>query len=341
MTRRAIAALAVGGLLLAACGGGDKKAPPAKTTTTAAVTTSAAPATDVAPLTGLPGAPRQRPALFVKIDNAPKARPQAGLNQADIIIEEGVEGGITRFATIFHSNDADPVGPVRSARTSDIPIASAFNHPLFAYSGTNSDFEKLLDKAPIVNVGPRYFPAGYHRVSGRPAPYNYFSATQLLFGRAAANAGPPPPQFTYRAAGQAPGGEAASGAHLEFRGVVVTAVDWAWDAAASAWKRTNNGSPHVDAAGVQVSAVNVVIEFVTYKDTGYKDQSGAAVPEAQLIGEGDAWVLTGGQIVKGRWQKPTPEAVTKLVMADGSVIALTPGRTWVELPAPGLAQVRP
>jgi hypothetical protein len=65
------------------------------------------------------------------------------------------------------------------------------------------------------------------------------------------------------------------------------------------------------------------------------------VPEAELVGEGEAWVLTDGQIVKGRWQKPAADAITKLVRADGTAIALTPGRTWVELPAPGLAQLRP
>jgi hypothetical protein len=270
----------------------------------------------------------------VKIDNAPKARPQAGLNQADIVVEEGVEGGITRFATIFHSGDADSVGPVRSARTSDIYIASALNHPLFAYSGTNADFEKLLDKAPIVNVGPSRFPSGYHRVSNRPAPYNYFSSTALLFGRALDGATPPPAQFSY---GTPPAGPATKGVHIDYRGRVVTAVDWTWDG--TAWKRANNGTAHVDDKGQQVTATNVVIEFVTYKDTGYTDQSGAPVPEAQLLGEGEAWILTNGQVIKGRWQKPTPEAVTKIVDSAGTAIPLKAGRTWVELPVSGLAQL--
>jgi hypothetical protein len=353
MRRLTAAALAVGLAVTAvACGGGKKAA--TKATSSSAPTGSSAPSTiaappaGVAPLTGLPGDPAKlgRPALLVKIDNAPKARPQAGLNQADIVVEEGVEGGITRFATIFHSGDADPVGPVRSARTSDIAIAAALNRPLFAYSGTNADFEKLLDAAPIVNVGPGKFPGGYHRVSGRPAPYNYFSSTAVLFGRAAAGQAAPLAQFVYRPAGQAPaGGSANAGVHIEFRGRVLTAVDWGWDAAAGAgagaWKRTTNGTTHVDAAGQQVTAANVVIEFVNYKDTGYTDQSGAPVPEAQLIGEGEAWILTGGQVVKGRWQKASTEAVTKLVAADGTAIALTPGRSWVELPAPGLATLRP
>jgi hypothetical protein len=343
VTRRLAIVGAVLAALVAACGGGgDDDTDTTTTSTTGAVDTTAVtvPA-GVAPLTGLPGAAKARPALVVKIDNAPKAHPQAGLNQADIVVEEGVEGGITRFATIFHSNDSDPVGPVRSARSSDIAIVAPLRQPLFSYSGTNRDFEALLAKAPLVNVGPGHFGSAYFRQPGRPAPYNYFSRTTVLFTRAPAGHTGPPPQFTYRSAGQpVAGGQGTTGVHIEFRGRVVTAIDWAWDAAGGVWTRRNNGANHVDAAGQQVTAANVVVEFVNYKDTGHRDQSGAVVPEAELIGEGEAWVFTGGQVVKGRWQKPATDAVTRLVGADGQPIALTPGRTWVELPVPGLAQLR-
>lgn len=342
MRRVALAAL----LLLAACGGGGDDEPEATTSSTSGASTTTtidAVAPGTAPLTGLPGDPAKlgRPALVVKIDNAPKAHPQAGLNQADIIVEEGVEGGITRFATIFHSGDSDPVGPVRSARTSDIAIAAPLNRPLFSYSGTNADFERLLAQAPLVNVGPAAFGAGYFRQPGRPAPYNYFSRTTTLFGRAAAGAGPPPAQFVYGGPeARNVGGAASAGVHLEWRGRVLTAVDWQWDAAARAWKRANNGRPHMDAAGQQVSATNIVVEFVNYKDTGYRDQSGEPVPEAELLGEGEAWVFTNGQVIKGRWQKPTAEAVTRLLDAAGQPIKLAPGRTWVELPKPGMGQLK-
>lgn len=338
---RRVVAIGAALVVLAACGGGDddKEEAAATTSSTAAATTVLTIAPGTAPLTGLPGDPAKlsRPALVVKIDNAPKAHPQAGLNQADIVVEEGVEGGITRFATIFHSGDSDPVGPVRSARTSDIAIASPLNRPLFAYSGTNADFEKLLNAAPIVNVGPGRFGGGYHRLGGRPAPYNYFSSTGLLFGRAPAGATGPPPQFVY---GEVAKGDAANGTRIEFRGRVVTIIDWAWDPAGKVWKRSNNGKPHVDTVGQQISATNVVVEFVNYKDTGYRDQSGEPVPEAELLGEGEAWVFTNGQVIKGRWQKPTAEAVTKLVDASGQTIRLVPGRTWVELPKPGMGQLK-
>src|SRR5688500_2411294 len=128
---------------LVACGGGDDDAAP-KATTATAPTTTAPPAptpTSGAPLTGLAvtdPAKVARPALIVKLDNAPKGRPQEGINQADVVVEVGVEGGITRFAAIFHSQDIPEVGPIRSARSTDIAIASELNRPLFAYSGATA-----------------------------------------------------------------------------------------------------------------------------------------------------------------------------------------------------------
>jgi len=288
------------------------------------------------PLTGLPGAAPNRPALIVKIDNAPKARPQAGLNQADVVVEEMVEGGLTRFFAVFDSQDADPVGPVRSARSTDIAIATAMHRPLFSYSGANRVFEEQVQQAPLVNVGLRAAPDRYHRERGRPAPYNLFTSTAALYPLAPADSVPPPPMFAYRAVGEAPGG--AGMAPVERANVRwATAVEWQWDAAVGGWWRSQAGGRHVDRAGRGVVPANVVVQFVDYRDTGLRDASGAAVPEAQVVGEGDAWVLTGGQLIPGRWSKPSADAVTRYLDSTGADIRLTPGRTWLELAPPGRA----
>lgn len=342
--RTLVPALLASLLLAAACGGGgdDEEAAPT-TTTTAAPGTVAAPAGDVGPLTGLPqpdAARRARVALVVKLDNAPKGRPQAGINQADVVVVEKVEDGITRLFTIFQTNDADPVGPVRSARSTDIALVTPMNRPLFAYAGTNAAFQALVDAAPLVDVGFNKASGDYRRQSGKPAPYNLFSNTPALFKRAPAGAAAPPALFTYRAAGQAAAGDAAGGVHLEYRGKnVTTRVDYAWDPAAG-WKRTQDGTPHVDAAGAQVAPKNVVVQFVTYKDSGQRDTSGAVVDEAELVGQGDAWVFTDGKVVKGRWAKPSAGAVTAYTDAAGAPVALTPGTTWVELTPTGAGQLR-
>jgi hypothetical protein len=329
------AAAVVVSLVGAACSGSGKD--DAATTTTEAPTTTApvaAPGTN--PLTGLPIDPAApaRAALAVKIDNAPKARPQAGINEADIVVEEGVEGGVTRFFTLFHSTDAPSVGPVRSARSTDLLIAQQVGRPLFSYSGANRNFAALVAKASLVDVGVDRFPGAYHRQSGRPAPYNLFSETKALFGRAGDNVTPPTPLFSYRPAGEAPpeaGSEPAPRVEALWKLNITTTVVFAWDEAAKAFRRTTDGVPHLDAAGAQVATQNVVFQLVGYRNTGLIDQSGAAVPEAELIGEGDAWVLTFGRLIKGRWSRPADAQTTAYTYPSGEPIRLTPGRSWLEL----------
>jgi len=341
-------------LVAAACGGGDKKEAKKTTTTTAPPTTEAAPPPPPptgptvpaghAPLTGLPAEPSRlgRPALIVKIDNAPLARPQVGLAEADIVFEEMVEGGVTRFAVVYHSQEATDLGPVRSARSTDMHIAHALNRPLFAYSGANAAFEKLIATSPVVNVGVGAFPGDFERRRGRPAPYNLFTGTFRLFSHTPQGAGPPPVAFWYRNQGEPspigdPPATPSGGVSMEYRGHIVTRVQWGWDAGAGLWRRSQDGGVHRDTAGNQVSARNVVVQFVQYNDTGLRDRSGAVVPAAALVGEGEAWVLTDGKVVKGKWRRTGLEARTEFLDANGAPVKLTPGPTWVELPSPGTA----
>jgi hypothetical protein len=316
--------------------------PPAtKTTKPAAV--PAPPTTATAPLTGLPMdiVRARRPVLVVKIDNAPMARPQIGLNQADVVFEEGVEGGITRFAALFHSEGSKPVGPVRSARSTDIRLISALRHPLFAYSGANATFQRYVHEAPLVDVGFDAHSDRYHRDSARPSPYNLFSETEKLFDLAPDGAVPPPALFAYRSPGAPPSGpdaRAVTHAKAWWQASKYTEALWDWDETAKGWRRTQNGEAHVDAAGKQVTPANVVLQFVTYHDTGQVDSTGTAVPEADVIGEGDAWVLTGGMLIPCRWSKASDTDITHYTDASGAPVKLTPGKTWVELVPPNQAE---
>jgi hypothetical protein len=334
-------ALAVVVMTAAACGGDDDE----ETATTRKPTTTTTPVAGGSPLTGLePSDPAflGRPALVVKIDNAPKARPQAGINEADVVFEEGVEGGVTRFAAIFHSADASSVGPVRSARSTDIALSRQLGRPLFAYSGANAVFAKLLKDSPLVDVGVGVVPSAYRREKGRPSPYNLFSSTPPLFAKASGDLPPPGPLFQYRAMGEAPaeqGSEPAVKVTAVWKDRITTAAVFEWDAAGAAFPRTLNGTPHVDAAGTRVAPANVVFQVVKYVDTGLVDRSGAAVPEAELIGEGEAVVLTGGRLIRGRWSKAGVDDLTSYTDAAGAPIRLTRGRTWVELVPEGNLKV--
>jgi hypothetical protein len=341
--------VALGGVALAFSGGGNASPPPATTTTTTTVaeTTTTAPP-PVAPLTGQSGnfADRlDRTALVVKIDNGePKARPQVGLNQADVVYEERVEGSVTRLLAIFHSTDSVPVGPVRSARTSDIAIFTPLHHPYFAWSGANPTFARRIREAAALDVGYDALSSEYFREPSRSAPSNLMlKSTATIMALPNEGSSPPPPLFQYRAPGQTVAHlEPVAGAAVQFGNSGGAApTEWRWNG--SGWARTQKGTPHVDAAGVQVAPANVVIQFVDYNPTDTADQFGVPIPEAQMIGEGDVWVLTGGGtqpagLVQGRWKKPSLEAVTTYTDADGNPILLTPGRTWVVLPTAGGAQ---
>lgn len=345
-----VVAVVASALLIAACGSKKKAESPvtvATTTTTAAAAPEPPP---VAPLTGLPApdaAIRNRPALVVKIDNADGggagARPQLGLNQADVVIEERVEGAVTRFFTIFQSHGSEPVGPIRSGRTTDVALVSQLNHPLYAWSGGNADVVRILGVAPMVDVGYNRATAAYHRrnVGGHVAPHNLYASTDALWALAPPDAGPPPPMFTYRPSGapsDAAGAKPVGSVHVEF-GAYGAPIDWTWRPEEGRFARNQKGTPHVDETGFQLGAANVVIQFVTYHATNNVDVSGAVVPEADLIGEGTCWVLTDGKLIEGTWSKSSPEAMTVYKDSAGKPIALTPGQTWVQLPEPGGASV--
>ena len=328
----------VGGILVALLGGGDATPSATSVTTTTEPTTTIP--LPVAPLTGLPGEYGDRlglPALVVKIDNAePEARPQAGINEADVVYEERVEGSVTRLLAVFHSTDAEPVGPVRSARTSDIGIVSALHRPYFAWSGANATFARRIRAANLVDVGYDARSGDYYREPSRRAPDNLMiSSSAALRSPGAEGSTPPPALFSYRTdGGKVAHQEEVAGVRITFGASGGSApVEYRWNG--SGWARTQAGTAHVDMAGVQVAPANVIIQFVAYANSDVNDQFGKPIPEAQTVGEGDAWVLVAGGLVQGRWQKPALDAVTTYTDVDGNPILLTPGRTWVELPPGG------
>jgi hypothetical protein len=335
-------AAALAAALLAACSS-KSDTPKAATTTHATTATSVTSGVPVSPLTGLPdtGETRARPALVVKIDNyAAKSYPQFGIASADIVVCEGVEGGITRLMAVFQSKDAATVGPVRSARSSDLHLAIPLSKPLFAYSGTNGNFQELIDRSPLIDLSPNKLPGAYHRDSGRPAPYNLFSGTPQLFNAAPNKVAPAKPLFFISTPEVPGGGDPVKTLSLHWKmpdRPTTTNVTWTWTATTAS--RVQEGQPTTDASGTAIAPRNIVVLFVEYPDSGERDRSNSIVPEAKLQGVGEAWVIRDGLVTKGTWTKPGDESPIKLADAKGKAIGLLPGQTWVELPAPGNATV--
>jgi Protein of unknown function (DUF3048) N-terminal domain/Protein of unknown function (DUF3048) C-terminal domain len=354
MTRRWITLAAALAVFAAACSSDSKQAeetPPPTTarpttttekrvTTTSSSTTEPETTTTVAgptyPLTGLPAtdpAVAARPAMVVKIDNHPDTRPQSGLNEADIVFEENVEH-LTRFAAVFHSNVADPVGPIRSGRTQDVALLGSLNQPMFVWSGGNRRVTEAILASDLhqfnENSGLLF------RVRGLAKPHNLFANVSDIYAKATPLYAPAPqPQFEYRDEGEAAKGDDIAAVKLSMDGAT---VQWVWDSGSGGFLRFTDGKVHKDALhDEQVSTENVVVLFVDYAPSPADRNS----PEAQTLGTGEAWVYSDGKVVKGTWTRNDRLEPFTLTSTEGDTMELTPGRTFVELARSGKAATVP
>ena len=269
-----------------------------------------------------------RPALAVKVENLPEARPQSGLNKADIVYEEPVEGGITRFIVVYQCQGADRIGPVRSGRLTDPPVLVQYGHPLFGYAGGVPQVISAVRSAGIKDVNFNVAADAYHQDPSRSAPHNTYTSTQALYKAGHTDEGPPDPVFSYSSDVPDHAKDAKS-AHAYFSGS--SDVYWRWNGKRGVWLRYHGSEPHMLEGDVQVSAKNVVIQIVKIKYTGIHDVAGSPSPEAITVGSGKAYVLRDGKVIVGKWVRPSEDDMTKLETKSGDEISLTPGNTWVEL----------
>lgn len=291
------------------------------------------------PLTGrlAPGGsiPR-RPVLAVKVENTPDAYPLAGLQNADVVYEELVEGGITRFMALYQCKDALKVGPVRSARTTDPKVLMQYgDHPLMAYSGGQLAVVHAVEHAGVVSFDETSGGDAFWRDTGRVEPHNLFVNTAKLRARAAKRTGKEgPPRRLFPFAADAPsGGKRVSSVSMSFSSSVT--ATWRWLASSGRWQRMYQDAPMELDTGTPITAANVVIQQVEVTEGNLVDVLGYHSPEVTLRGEGKAWILRDGMLIAGRWTRPVMGAVTKFVSKTGEIIPLAPGNTWIELVAKG------
>lgn len=274
------------------------------------------------------GAIAPRPALAIKVENHPLARPQAGLNDADIVYEEPVEGGLTRFIAVFQCSASGRVGPVRSGRTTDPNVLRQFGAAIFGYAGGVPIVKREVPQAGLTDVNYIVAAPAYTRDDARAAPHNLYTSTAALRKAAATTAGAPAPVFSY-ALDLAQKSRKARVVHLPFSDY--SDAYWRWSARDSAWLRWHGTVPHTVEGDEQVSATNVVVQVVGVSASSIIDAAGNASPEVDLVGSGKAYVFRDGRVIIGRWKRPTLDDVTRFLTKDGTEIALAPGRTWVEL----------
>lgn len=335
--------MAASALVASACSGGHKRAVPPPPTTASTTTSTLAPTTTnpppVYPLTGLaaPSAKQlQNPAVVVKIDNVSVARPQTGIQNADVVYDAEVEGGLSRLAAIFQSNYPAEVGPVRSGRLTDEGVADDLNHPVLAFAGTNAIFMPILEAQPVTVVTESTQPEQYVRI-GSNAPHNLFANVGNLASASRTHTAPSP-LFTYLPAGHRFWGAGAAAAFKASFSFPAASVSWSWNGVIGKWARTQDGTPDLVASGQQITATNVVIYEVSYIVSGMASGEGvpdAPIPEGILTGTGKVWIFSDGRVVQGTWKRASLTSTATYTDSSGAPIALTPGNTWVELAPAG------
>ncbi|HEY4019060.1 MAG TPA: DUF3048 domain-containing protein [Pseudonocardiaceae bacterium] len=269
--------------------------------------------------TGLSG-----PVIAVKIDNVGDARPSTGLSQAQVVYVEPVEGGLTRIVAVFTSPYPSVIGPVRSARETDLDLLGQYGRPVFAFSGSVPELIPLLHNTDLIDASQGSVAKAYVRQSTHPAPHNlYLHPSQLPTGSAASQ---PALEF-----GAAPAG----GTPTTQQKATYSAASFAfaWSASAGRWLITMDGTPYRTTEAGQLGAATVVLQRVaTHPEPWPEDSTGAIAPVAQTVGTGSATILRDGQSYAATWSRSAVSAPTRFtVTSSGADLPLANGPVWVLL----------
>jgi hypothetical protein len=280
--------------------------------------------------TGLAG--ENKKILVVKIDDTNAAHPQIGVESADVVYVEQVEGGLTRLAAIYTSKLPPLIGPIRSARISDIELLAQFGRVGFAYSGAQSKMRPVIAAANLENLSAeRNPPSIYGKDPDRPGPVDMILKPDLLLERANAN---PKIRIETATASVFPFGDAPKGE----TNTAVAKVKWPsakyelrWDSTNDKWLIYFNEKPNMAANGEHLYADTAIIQIVSITPSIYGDTFGEITPFSKTIGSGKAVMLRDGFSYQISWQRNLETDVTTWMSEDGGVANFKPGRTWIFL----------
>lgn len=363
-SKRALVFLSILLLTAAACGAGagtqaspeptaapGSAAPGATAAPRTAAPTPAPTPTPVVrwPLTGLvakdPAATKRRP-LNVRLPNDPAARPQQGLAKADLVFEMIVEGGITRYAAIYHSQNPAAVGPVRSYRFSDLHLTQMLRGALVASGATIEEKDAVttsVNAKNMISVDADRDAAPYYRVGGRPAPNNLFANLQTA--REAVNRGGggtpvevPSLKFLASAeheptAGGFVGSVTATTVTIPFQRDPAT---FTWDEGSKGYRRSQAGVRTVDPdGGVAILARNVIVMHTNiWLTTVKQDIFGSLGLDYRMTGGGKVSVFRDGRRQDGTWKRDGPLDQFTFFDQAGNEIQLSPGQSWIHFVYP-------
>jgi hypothetical protein len=278
----------------------------------------------LSPFTGRPVS-SPRPVLAVKIDNVRAARPQTGLERADIVYVEPVEGGLSRILAIFSSALPDRIGPVRSARESDLELLAQYGTPGLVYSGANRTVLGAIRAAPVVDLSPARAGAAYSRSAAKAAPHNLLvDPARLLKNRTGISAAG---DIGFRFGALPAGAGTAAQRQVIRYGAASTA--FTWSARRERWNVTLDGRAARTSDGTRLSAATVIVQETEITASDLRDALGNATPYTHTVGSGTAVVLRDGQAVRARWSRPSAQAGTTFTTEAGAPLPFAAGPVWV------------
>ena len=290
-------------------------------------------------LNGLPGSDNE--IIVVKIDDTNQARPQTGIEDADVVYIEQVEGGATRIAALYSSKYPEVVGPVRSARISDIDIFAQYGKIGLAYSGAQQKLTSVINISNLFNMSAERFGYGepYFRDDSRYAPVNLYLHPNILLEKAHAK------DIYFEKATKSgwvfgPIGTSEKDGKKIKNGRKVLGVDFSWpavkygadwDKVSKKWLIRQNGEPKMAKSGSQLAADTLVLQLVAITDSEYGDKNGGVTPHVESIGTGNALIFRNGKVFDAIWSRPTATDTTTWKDAAGVDIPFATGQTWIAL----------
>lgn len=290
------------------------------------------PFTEEAPINSLTGlAGTDGPVLVVKIDDTTFAHPQVGLSSADVIYIEQVEGGLTRLAAVFSSKIPALVGPVRSARISDIELLAQYGKVGFAYSGAQRLLLPEIAAANMYDVGANKFgPKFYYNEPARVAPYAMMlRAPELLLEANTRGISPViSSNMGWSFGSPSELNIPIKSAHISWP---ASSYDAIWSERQERWLLNHNAKLNVDSNGYVLGPKTLVIQIVSITDSIYKDKVGGVTPFSATVGSGNCYLLRNGGYTPCRWSRPTEETGTSFTDINGKELTFEPGQIWFAL----------
>ena len=271
------------------------------------------------------------PLLAVKIDDTNAAHPQIGVEDAEIVYIEQVEAGLTRLAAIYSTVIPQRIGPVRSARISDIDILTQFGRVAFAYSGAQRKLLPVIAGANLEDLGAqRQSPTIYTTDPARRSPFAMVLRADLLMQKIKDNNLPvdlaKSVGFVF---GDLPeGGKPVQQVVMNWPSATYSAQ---WSEKESRWHLSHNGKLNLADSGVVLGPTTLVIQMVKISPSEYGDKFGGITPLSETVGTGKAYVLRNGEVFSATWNRPFPDSGTTFSLADGSTMNFAAGQIWVAL----------